>query len=117
LFENDLHRRIARTTTMRAIIPAIALCAVLQASAAMQPGPQAAAANPPGQGMLHAQLVTPSADGVIVAQRANDAAATKSAAAQPASGEEHRPTTAAMLLAAVILMTGIALRRGGAGEQ
>jgi hypothetical protein len=108
---------------MRAIIPAIALCAVLQASAAMQPAQQVgpAAANKPAHGMLHAQLVTPSTDAVIVAQRASDTAAKtglhSTAVVQPASGEEHRPTTAAMLLAAVILMTGIALRRWGVGEQ
>ncbi len=32
-------------------------------------------------------------------------------------GDGRRPTTGAMLLAALALMTGIALRRGGAGQQ
>jgi hypothetical protein len=107
---------------MRAIIPAMALCAVLQATAAVQPAHQvtAAAANKPGQGMLQAKLVT-STDS-LVAQRAPDAGpAVASLPAgpgnEPATGEEHRPTTALMLLAAVVLMTGIALRRWGLGEQ
>jgi len=110
---------------MRALLPAIALCAVLQATAAAQPAQQAApaAAAKPVPGVLHAQLVTSSTDPVMVAQRVSDAAPGKAslqptgAPTQPTSGEEHRPTTAAMLLAALILMTGIALRRWGAGEQ
>lgn len=109
---------------MRAFIPAIALCAVLQATAAAQPAHQAVpAANGPGAGTLHAQLVTASAEPVVVAQRVSDTASRQpgvqpvGASAQPTPGEEHRPTTAAMLLAAVILMTGIAARRWGAGEQ
>lgn len=108
---------------MRALIPAIALCAALQASAAMPaaaPG-TAAAANKPAPGMLQAQLVTSSPGPVIVAQRVNDAAPSKgglqAAGSTPATGEEHRPTSGAMLLAALVLMTGIALRRWGAGEQ
>jgi len=107
---------------MRAIIPAMALCAVLQATAAAQPAHEAAhaAANKPVQGMLHAKLVT-STDTVVVAQQGPDAVPVKSSlqagsGAEPA-GEEHRPTTAAMLLAALVLMTGIALRRWGTGEQ
>jgi len=108
---------------MRAIIPAMALCAVLQATAAGQPAHEVAtaAANQPAQGMLHAKLVT-STDTLVVAQQGPDAGPAKpslptAAGAQPASGEEHRPTTAAMLLAALVLMTGIALRRWGMGEQ
>jgi hypothetical protein len=124
LFENDLHRRIARTTTMRALLPAIAFCAVLQATAAVQPAGQAmpAAANKPAAGLLHAKLVPPSPEPVVVAQRVNDGPGKDgihpaTSGTQPASGQEHRPTTAAMLLAALVLMTGIALRRWGAGDQ
>ena len=108
---------------MRALIPAIALCAALQASAAMpaaDPGAPAAATKP-AVGMLHAQLVTSSTGPVMVAQHVPDAAPSKgglqAAGTAPATGEEHRPTSGAMLLAALILMTGIALRRWGAGEQ
>ena len=107
---------------MRAFIPAMALCAVLQATAAVQPAHEmsTAAANKPAQGMLQAKLVT-STDTLVVAQHAPDAGpATTSlpaGAATSAPGEEHRPTTAAMLLAALVLMTGIALRRWGTGEQ
>jgi hypothetical protein len=110
---------------MRPLLPAIAFCAVLQAAAAPQVAGQAvpAAASRPAAGILHAQLVTPSTERVVVAQRVNDAAPGKdslqpaTSGTQPAPGQEHRPTTAAMLLAALILMTGIALRRWGAGEQ
>ena len=107
---------------MRALLPAIAFCAVLQATAATQPAGQAvpAAATQPAAGLLHAKLVTPATDRVVVAQHVNDAGNSLqpgSSGTQPASGQEHRPTTAAMLLAALILMTGIALRRWGAGEQ
>lgn len=110
---------------MRAFIPAIALCAVLHATAAVQPGEQVvpAAANKPAAGQLHAQLVATSGDTVIVAQHLNDVGPAKggrspaTSTTQPATGEEDRPATAAMLLAALILMTGIALRRWGAGEQ
>ena len=110
---------------MRALLPAIAFCAVLQATAATQPAGQAvpAAATQPAAGLLHAKLVTPATDRVVVAQRTNDAGPGRDSlqpaisGTQPASGQEHRPTTAAMLLAALILMTGIALRRWGAGEQ
>jgi hypothetical protein len=111
------------TTTMRAFIPAIALCAVLQAGAAAQAPHQAApAAAATPAGMVQAKLATP-ADAVVVAQHGGEAGtgkaglATTSSQQQAGSGEEHRPTTAAMLLAALILMTGIALRRWGVGEQ
>jgi hypothetical protein len=110
---------------MRVLIPAIALCAVLQASAGVQPAGQAvpAAASQPAPGMLHAKLTSPAGEAVVVAQGVNVADPARAgmhataSSTQPASGEEHRPTTAAMLLAAAILMTGIALRRWGAGEQ
>ena len=57
-----------------------------------------------------------------MAQRQGDAAGVKASLQEPAAADnqtthEHRPTTAAMLLAAVVLMTGIALRRWGAGQQ
>jgi hypothetical protein len=99
---------------MRAIIPAMALCAVLQAAAAVQPARQVvpAAAGKPVQGVLHAQLATSTG---LVGQRSDAGSVRSSLQATPA--EEHRPTTAAMLLAAVVLMTGIALRRWGVGEQ
>jgi hypothetical protein len=124
LFENDLHRRIAGTTTMRAFLPAIALCAVLQAGAAAQPARQAApaaAAGKPAEGVLQAKLAA-TGDAVAVAQRGTEAGTGKAGVSTTAShrqdaGEEHRPTTAAMLLAALILMTGIALRRWGVGDQ
>jgi hypothetical protein len=111
------------TTTMRAFIPAIALCAVLQAGAAAQPPHQAtpAATGKPAAGMVQAKLATPG-DTVVVAQHGGEVDTGKAGLAatsshQPGSGGEHRPTTAAMLLAALILMTGIALRRWGVGEQ
>lgn len=100
----------------------MALCAVLHATAAVQPAQEVAtaAANQPARGMLHAKLVT-STEPLVVAQHGPDEAPAKASPAgtdtQPATGEEHRPTTAAMLLAALILMTGIALRRWGMGEQ
>lgn len=106
---------------MRAFIPAIALCAALHAAAAPQPmahagGAMAAAAH----GELHAQLVTP-ADGLATAQRRSEVGVKTSLQSRgtgPADeGQEHRPTTAAMLLAALALMTGIAVRRWGAGQQ
>jgi hypothetical protein len=100
----------------------MALCAVLQATAAVQPAHQVAtaAANKPAQGELHAQLVTSTDTTLVVAQHGPDAGPAKASVqpgTQPASGEEHRPTTAATLLAALVLMTGIALRRWGMGEQ
>lgn len=105
---------------MRAFIPAIALCAGLHAAAAPQPLGQAASAMAsPAQGVLHAQLVTP-ADGVPSVQRRTDAVKASlqpRGAAQADDAQEHHPTTAAMLLAALALMTGIAVRRWGAGQQ
>jgi len=109
---------------MRALLPAIALCAGLQAGAA----PQQAAHTVPvrataGQGELHAQLVAPP-DGAPVSQRRTNSVVVATSLqpapspAQASTGpEEHRPTTPAMLLAALALMTGIALRRWGAGQQ
>ena len=110
---------------MRVLLPAIALCAGLQAGAAPQQDPH----TTPGttmaaQGELHAQLVT-SRDGPPVSQRREQAVVVATslqpatAAPAPASGsaDDHQPTTPAMLLAALALMTGIALRRWGAGQQ
>jgi len=112
---------------MRAFFLVIALCAGFQAAHAAQPGPQAtstvAMATP---GELHAQLVTHAA--MTPSPRATHgtgiaaAAGTTGLQASGASGRttpnhEHRPTTAVMLLAAFALMTGIALRRWGAGQQ
>jgi hypothetical protein len=124
LFENDLHRRIARIRTMRALLTAIALCAGLQAAAAPQPAAHTVATRATaGQGELHAQLVA-SPDGAPASQRRADSVVVASslqpmASPAPASGApgERRPATAAMLLAALALMTGIALRRWGAGQQ
>ncbi|WP_427913217.1 hypothetical protein ACPWT1_21785 [Ramlibacter sp. MMS24-I3-19] len=79
--------------------------------------------NTPMQGELHAQLgATP--DDVRATQRHGDAMVvatslqtTQAPAHASGTTEERRPTTAAMLLAALALMTGIALRRWGAGQQ
>lgn len=97
------------------------MCAGLHAAAAPQSMPHAGAAMAaPAQGVLHAQLVTPG-DVMPSAQRRGEVAVKtgmQSADAAPADeSQEHRPTTAAMLLAALALMTGIALRRWGAGQQ
>lgn len=110
---------------MRALLPAIALCAGLHAAAAAQPADDTAPAiTAAGQGELHAQLVTP-ADGLATSQRHNEPVVVVATNLQPAparahasgSSEERRPTTAAMLLAALALMTGIALRRWGSSQQ
>lgn len=109
---------------MRALLPAIALCAVLQVAAAPQTAEHTVTAmTTTGQGELHAQLVTPE-DGITVSQHRNEQVVVASSLQQaPAQAqgsgpaEEHHPTTAAMLLAALALMTGIALRRWGAGQQ
>ena len=108
---------------MRVLLPAIALCAGLQAGAAPQQVPHTTPAiTAAGQGELHAQLVTPR-DGtpqrreqaVVVATSLQPANA--SPASTSGSADDHQPTTPAMLLAALALMTGIALRRWGAGQQ
>lgn len=108
---------------MRALIPAIAMCAVLHAAAApQQPMPAATtvAVAAPQQGELHAQLVT-TADGVPAAQRHTELPVKSSlqspGATQAGDSQEQRPTTAPMLLAALALMTGIALRRWGSGQR
>ena len=109
---------------MRALLPAIALCAGLQAAAAPQPAEHTVTAMTTAQqGELHAQLVTP-VDGIPAAQHRSDQVVVASSLQQaPTQGrssgttEDHHPTTAAMLLAALALMTGIALRRWGAGQQ
>lgn len=105
---------------MRALIPAIAMCAVLHAAAApQQPMPAATtvAVAAPQQGELHAQLVT-TADGV---QRHTELPVKSSlqppGATQAGDSQEQHPTTAPMLLAALALMTGIALRRWGSGQR
>lgn len=107
---------------MRALLSAIALCAGLQAAAAPQ-SEHTVTAMTAQQGELHAQLVTP-VDGIPAAQHRSDQVVVASSLQQaPTQGrssgttEEHHPTTAAMLLAALALMTGIALRRWGAGQQ
>ncbi|MGZ5887541.1 MAG: hypothetical protein ACXWKI_11415 [Ramlibacter sp.] len=102
----------------------IALCAGLQAVQAAQPGPQAnstvAMATP---GELHAQLATHTAMAPSPRATHGTEIAAASTSLQASGGghtapqHEHRPTTAAMLLAALALMTGIALRRWGAGQQ
>lgn len=109
---------------MRALLTAIALCAGLQAGAAPQAAPHTTPAmTMPGQGELHAQLVS-SRDGAPASPRRGETVAVATtlqpAAAQaptPDSSDERHPTTPAMLLAALALMTGIALRRWGAGQQ
>jgi len=109
---------------MRALLTAIALCAGLQAGATPQQAPHTVPVRTTaGQGELHAQLVS-SPDGAPASPRRTESVVVASnlqpaaAQAQASTGTgEHRPTTAAMLLAALALMTGIALRRWGAGQQ
>ena len=109
---------------MRVLLTAIALCAGLQAAAAPQVPHTTPAMTTAGQGELHAQLVT-SRDGAPVSQHREQAVvvasslqpATAAPASTSGSTDDHHPTTPAMLLAALALMTGIALRRWGAGQQ
>ncbi|HZY20179.1 MAG TPA: hypothetical protein VFE82_17040 [Ramlibacter sp.] len=107
----------------RALLVA-AMCAALHAAAAAAPTSQAP--TPSQAGVMHAAMVvggSPAPATVAVSARSESTGAMKAgldgaAAAAKSDAQAHdRPTTAAMLLAALGLMTGIALRRWGTGQQ
>lgn len=112
---------------MSRLLFAIALCMAMQAAtaeaeAAALPQAQAttAAAAVAAVSVVQASLSLPEQE-AKGSQPAKSTPAMK-ASLKPGDQKEeresgHRPTTGAMLLAALALMTGIALRRWGAGQQ
>jgi hypothetical protein len=122
---------MARNTTMRSFLPAVALCAVLVPAFADGTVPDLSAGPPPADRGVQTALAQPPAAGtqpaprspvggaaVVVASFKGEAPIASSAsAAPPPEQQEHQPTTTAMMLTALVLMTGIALRRRGPDQS
>ena len=111
---------------MSRLLFALALWMGMQAATAeaAPPGmPQAAPAAAvtavsAAAGVMHVSLTLPEKEAKGTPTAPKTVTVAKPAEPKEADEEENqRPTTGAMLLAALLLMTGIALRRWGAGQQ
>jgi hypothetical protein len=100
----------------------IALCMMASAAMAQGGASSPSASAPPAPQLIRAALSTgPSAQATARTgdgrPAAAGSAAPQAAAARPADEESSRSAGLPMLLAALALMTGIALRRWGAGPE
>jgi hypothetical protein len=104
-------------TTMPRLLPAILLSAGLQSALAAAPATAAAvpATAARSEAIVQAQLLVPT-DPAPSMGRGDTAAAAKGRTKAEVHGEEDRGV-GGMLLAALALMTGIAVRRWGMGQQ
>lgn len=109
-------------------LTAVVLCIATQAAAAQGVAPVPVAQHArPAANLIHkktaATPAAPNTGGELIKTAAAGThdpvpRATRVAAVAPAADDEqHRPSGPAMLLAALALMSGIALRRFGAGKQ